>query len=49
VDVQGTFLNGKMSNCPTSNQSDRNEKKCWCRNQSGTVIRGPQSGTGMLI
>jgi len=31
VDVQGTFLNGKMSNCPTSNQSDRNKKKMLMR------------------
>ena len=41
MDVQGTFLNARMSNCPASNQSDRTEQKCWCRNQSGNVIRGP--------
>jgi hypothetical protein len=41
MDVQGTFLNARMSNCPASNQSGRNEQKCRCRNQSGNVIRGP--------
>jgi hypothetical protein len=30
--MQGTFLNAGMSNCPASNQADRNEQ---CRNQSG--------------